>query len=78
VIDVNPLPDLLPDPALHTPMGASIMAAGLSFDEVVHFVLDAAIARHGVEERSQQAVDEADEVRSGDVRTARHGQSDEP
>ena len=78
VIDVNPLPDLLPNPALHTPMGASIMAAGLSFDEVVHFVLDAAIARHGVEERSQQAVDEADEVRSGDVRTARHGQPDEP
>lgn len=48
VIDVNPLPDLLPDPALHTPMGASIMAAGLSFDEVVHFVLDAAAVRHGV------------------------------
>ncbi len=73
VIDVNPLPDLLPDPALHTPMGASIMAAGLSFDEVVHFVLDSAITRHGVEERSQHAVngvvEEAEEQQCLDFAT---------
>jgi D-alanine-D-alanine ligase-like ATP-grasp enzyme len=50
VIDVNPLPDLRPDPILQTPMGAAIMATGISFEQAVQFVLDSAIARHGLEE----------------------------
>lgn len=48
VIDVNPTPDLIPDAILQTPMGAAIMAGGLSFEMAVQFVLDSAIARAGV------------------------------
>lgn len=48
VIEVNPLPGLLPDPAAHSCLPMAARAAGLDFEALIHAGLDAAIDRHGL------------------------------
>ncbi len=48
VLEVNPLPGVLPDPAANSCYPKAARAAGLSFDEMILAVLRAAAARYGV------------------------------
>ena len=48
ILEVNPLPGVLPDPAANSCYPKAARAAGLSFDEVILAVLRAATARYGL------------------------------
>lgn len=48
ILEVNPLPGVIPDPAANSCYPKAARAAGLSFDEVILTVLRAAAARYGV------------------------------
>lgn len=48
VLEVNPLPGLLPDPTLNACLPKAARAAGLEYGELVRCVLDIALARHGM------------------------------
>lgn len=48
VIDVNPLPGMLPDPRAHSCFPEAARAAGMGYAEVVHAVVDAACQRLGL------------------------------
>ena len=45
VIEVNPLPGILPDPEEHSCFPMASRAAGLNYDEMINSVLDAALKR---------------------------------
>lgn len=47
VIEVNPLPGMLPDPDAHSCFPKAARAAGLSYDEVILGVVEAALTREG-------------------------------
>jgi D-alanine-D-alanine ligase len=48
ILEVNPLPGVIPDPAANSCYPKAARAAGLSFDEVILTVLRAAAARYGL------------------------------
>ena len=48
VIEINPLPGILPDPRQNSCYPKAARAAGMSYDEMLLAVLDAALARHGL------------------------------
>jgi D-alanine-D-alanine ligase len=48
ILEVNPLPGVLPDPAANSCYPKAARAAGLSFDELILAVLRAATARYGI------------------------------
>lgn len=49
VLEINPLPGVLPDPRSNSCYPKAARAAGLSFDEMIVAVLRAAAARYGIE-----------------------------
>jgi len=48
VVEVNPLPGILPDPADNSCLPKAARAAGLDYDALIGACLLAAAARHGV------------------------------
>lgn len=48
VIEVNPLPGILPDPRQNSCFPKAARAAGMSYQELIVSVLDAALARYGM------------------------------
>ncbi|HEX6589189.1 MAG TPA: hypothetical protein VF039_09210 [Longimicrobiales bacterium] len=48
VIEINPLPGILPDPRQNSCYPKAARAAGMSYDEMLVAVLDQALARHGI------------------------------
>jgi D-alanine-D-alanine ligase len=48
VVEVNPLPGILPDPADNSCLPKAARAAGLDYDALIGACLQAAAARHGV------------------------------
>lgn len=48
VIEINPLPGILPDPRQNSCYPKAARAAGLSYPDMLVAVLDAALARHGI------------------------------
>lgn len=48
VIEVNPLPGILPDPDAHSCLPLAARAAGLDYDELILSVLDLALDRYGM------------------------------
>lgn len=48
VIEVNPLPGILPDPAQHSCYPMAARAAGLGYDDMIAAVVNAARARYGL------------------------------
>ncbi|HUF14100.1 MAG TPA: hypothetical protein VMN78_13430 [Longimicrobiales bacterium] len=48
VIEINPLPGILPDPRQNSCYPKAARAAGMSYDAMLIAVLDAALARHGI------------------------------
>ena len=48
IIELNPLPGILPDPDDHSSFPMAARAAGLSYGAMLHAVLDAAILRYGL------------------------------
>ena len=48
VIEINPLPGVLPDPRQNSCYPKAARAAGLSYDDMIVAVLDAGLARHGL------------------------------
>jgi D-alanine-D-alanine ligase len=55
VVEVNPLPGILPDPADNSCLPKSARAAGLDYDALIGACLQAAAARHGVVLRQEAA-----------------------
>jgi D-alanine-D-alanine ligase len=49
VIEVNPLPGILPDPADNSCLPKAARAAGIGYDELIQSCLKYAAARQGVE-----------------------------
>jgi D-alanine-D-alanine ligase len=48
VLEVNPLPGILPDPAAHSFFPAAARAAGIAYDDLMVTVLDLALERYGL------------------------------
>jgi len=48
VLEVNPLPGIHPDPAMHSCLPKAARAAGLDYSEMILSVLRAGAARHGL------------------------------
>ena len=48
VIEINPLPGILPDPRQNSCYPKAARAAGMTYDEMLVAVLDEALARHGL------------------------------
>jgi D-alanine-D-alanine ligase len=48
VLEVNPLPGIHPDPAMHSCLPKAARAAGLDYPEMILSVLRAGAARHGL------------------------------
>jgi D-alanine-D-alanine ligase len=48
VLEVNPLPGVLPDPAQNSCLPKAARAAGIEYDELILRVLDVALARYGL------------------------------
>ena len=48
LLEANPLPGIIPEPEAHSCFPAAARAAGMSFDDLVLAVLDAALARLGL------------------------------
>jgi D-alanine-D-alanine ligase len=48
VIEVNPLPGILPDPAQHSCLPAAARVVGLEYDDLILYCLDAALQRYGL------------------------------
>jgi len=48
VVEINPLPGILPDPADNSCFPKAARTAGLSYDEMINKVLHTAIKRHGL------------------------------
>jgi len=48
VIEINPLPGILPDPRQNSCYPKAARAAGMSYDDMLVAVLDQALARHGI------------------------------
>jgi D-alanine-D-alanine ligase len=55
VLEVNPLPGILPHPEQNSCFPKAARAAGLSYNALVRRVLDAAVARHGLRAASGSA-----------------------
>jgi D-alanine-D-alanine ligase len=55
VVEVNPLPGILPDPADNSCLPKAARAAGLDYDALIGACLNAAAARHGVSLRGGSA-----------------------
>jgi D-alanine-D-alanine ligase len=49
VVEVNPLPGILPDPADNSCFPKAARAAGLSYDELIQTCLILAAERHGID-----------------------------
>ena len=52
IVEVNPLPGILPDPADNSCLPKAARAAGLDYDALIGAALEAAAARQGVALRS--------------------------
>ena len=48
IIELNPLPGVIPDPNAHSSFPMAARAAGMSFNAIIHSVLDAAIDRYNL------------------------------
>ena len=48
VLEVNPLPGVLPDPAMNSCFPKAARAAGLDYGPMIRAVLRAGAARHGI------------------------------
>lgn len=48
VLEINPLPGVLPDPAQNSCLPKAARAAGMNYDELILRVLDIALARYGM------------------------------
>jgi D-alanine-D-alanine ligase len=48
VIELNPLPGILPRPEQNSCFPKAARAAGLSYSELIHSVLGAAVKRYGI------------------------------
>lgn len=48
IIELNPLPGIIPDPNAHSSFPMAARAAGMGYDAVIHAVLGAALARYGM------------------------------
>jgi D-alanine-D-alanine ligase len=48
VLEVNPLPGILPDPSQNSCFPKAARAAGISYDELIVRVLDIGLARYGM------------------------------
>ena len=48
IIEMNPLPGILPNPDEHSAYPQAARAAGLSYNQMINGVLDAAIERYGI------------------------------
>ncbi len=48
IIELNPLPGMIPDPNAHSSFPMAARAAGLDYAAVIHAVLDAALERYGL------------------------------
>jgi len=51
IIEVNPLPGILPDPKENSCFPKSAAAAGMSYNEMINNVLNAALSRYGLYEK---------------------------
>lgn len=52
VLEINPLPGILPDPAAHSCFPLAARTAGLSYAQLINRVLDEALMRYGLPARS--------------------------
>jgi D-alanine-D-alanine ligase len=52
IVEVNPLPGILPDPADNSCLPKAARAAGLDYDALIGAALEAAAARQGIALRS--------------------------
>jgi D-alanine-D-alanine ligase len=57
IIEVNPLPGIIPDPNAHSSFPMAARAAGMDYDAIIHAVLDAALRRSGMPGLAQRSVD---------------------
>ena len=48
VLEVNPLPGILPDPADHSCFPLAARVYGLTYSQLINRVLDEALLRHGL------------------------------
>jgi D-alanine-D-alanine ligase len=51
ILELNPLPGILPDPDQHSCFPQAARAAGMSYDDLINSVLKAALKRYGLTER---------------------------
>lgn len=51
VLEVNPLPGLIPDPRAHSCLPEAARAAGFTYDELICTILWQALKRHGLQDR---------------------------
>ncbi|MCX8191772.1 MAG: hypothetical protein N3F06_03080, partial [Nitrososphaerales archaeon] len=50
VLDVNPLPGLIPDPRAHSSFPTAARAANLTYDELIISILYSALERYNMKE----------------------------
>ncbi|MEK7728346.1 MAG: D-alanine--D-alanine ligase, partial [candidate division KSB1 bacterium] len=48
ILELNPLPGLIKDPTIHSCFPKAAYAAGMTFDEVILGIIDAACQRQGL------------------------------
>lgn len=48
IIELNPLPGVIPDPNAHSSFPMAARAAGIQYNDIIHLVLDAALARYQI------------------------------
>jgi D-alanine-D-alanine ligase len=48
ILEINPLPGILPDPAEHSCLPCAARAAGLTYSQLINRVLDEALQRYGL------------------------------
>lgn len=53
ILELNPLPGILPDPKANSCFPKAARAAGISYNELIQTVLDIALKRHGIAEQRQ-------------------------
>ncbi len=49
IIELNPLPGVIPDPNAHSSFPMAARAAGLQYNDIIHNVLDAALLRYDMQ-----------------------------
>jgi D-alanine-D-alanine ligase len=48
IIELNPLPGILPNPEEHSCFPQAARAAGIDYNSMINMVLDAAVERYGI------------------------------